>query len=107
MLASFLKSSRLKLFNFPDSSENGQLSPVEVSVRSDIPIGAGLGSSAAFSVSLAGAIFHFIRRKSGKNGHANGWEWNGFVDLNVEGGMFKFNVVFMLMLITFRKCKMH
>ena len=54
------------------SSEAVQLSPIEVSVQSDIPIGAGLGSSAAFSVSLAGAIFHFVRLKTNKNGHVNG-----------------------------------
>jgi len=34
------------------------LMPMEIVVSSDIPMGAGLGSSAAFSVALAGALIH-------------------------------------------------
>ena len=44
----------------PSSNDSEQLAAVEVTVRSDIPIGAGLGSSAAFSVSLAGNFFGHV-----------------------------------------------
>jgi len=43
------------------------LMPMEIVVSSDIPMGAGLGSSAAFSVALAGALLHLqngLKRRS-------------------------------------------
>ena len=43
------------------------LIPMDIVVSSDIPMGAGLGSSAAFSVALAGALFHLqnsLKRRS-------------------------------------------
>ena len=43
------------------------LMPMDIVVSSDIPMGAGLGSSAAFSVALAAALFHLqngLKRRS-------------------------------------------
>lgn len=37
---------------------------VMITVKSDIPVGAGLGSSAAFCVSVAGALYHFQRQSA-------------------------------------------
>lgn len=40
---------------------------IQVSATDNFPVGAGLGSSAAFSVALAGALIHF-RRSNGEQG---------------------------------------
>ena len=47
ILVAFLNESRLDLV------------PIEITVSSEIPMGAGLGSSAAFSVSMAAALVQF------------------------------------------------
>ena len=49
---------------------NCRVSGLEVSVSSDIPIGAGLGSSAAFSVALCGAFLAF-RKLTKKESHVH------------------------------------
>lgn len=39
--------------------ENQSFQPMEITVESDIPIGAGLGSSASLALSLTAAVYDF------------------------------------------------
>ncbi|XP_014246688.1 mevalonate kinase [Cimex lectularius] len=57
------------------------ITPYDIEVTTDLIIGAGTGSSASFSVCVAGAVYHYIRLKAAEK-HGSG-------EYNISYEMFK------------------
>lgn len=95
-----LKSEELQQLPFPQEcalvaflalytgifcSVNVQIQPFFIGVVSDLALGSGCGSSAAFSVCLAAAFIHYIRSKISLNGITNkNISKNGYKDTEME-----------------------
>jgi mevalonate kinase len=95
-----LKSETLQQLQFPQEcalvaflalytgifcSVNIQIQPFFIGVVSDLTLGSGCGSSAAFSVCLSAAFIHYIRSKISLNGITNkNISKNGYKDMEME-----------------------
>jgi mevalonate kinase len=94
------KSEKLQQLQFPQEcalvaflalytgifcSVNIQIQPFFIGVVSDLTLGSGCGSSAAFSVCLSAAFIHYIRSKISLNGINNkSISKNGYKDMEME-----------------------